>query len=118
MNFEVEFFENNGKCPVAEFILTLDGNTQRKIQQEIEYLKIEGNMLGMPFSKALENGIFELRVKSQNTVRILYFFTKGRTVVMTNGFTKKTQKTPSKQIELAKLYMKEYYSEVKNNEVG
>ena len=49
------------------------------------------------------------------------FFEKTVNVLwlsLSYGFTKKTQKTPSKQIELAKSYMKEYYSEVKNNEVG
>ena len=53
-------------------------------------------MLGMPLAKHLDDGIFELRtVQGNNITRILYFFVVGKTIVLTNGFIKKTQKTPS-----------------------
>ena len=46
---------------------------------------------------------FELRAKVGSDIsRVLYFFVVGRTVVLTNGFIKKTQKTPSAEIEKAK----------------
>lgn len=43
-----------------------------------------------------------------NTSRVLYFFVIGQRVVLTNGFIKKTQKTPKKEIELAKKYRENY----------
>ena len=44
-----------------------------------------------------DDGIFELRsIEGNNIVRILYFFDKGRIIIATNGFMKKTQKTPKK----------------------
>ena len=56
-----------------------------------------------PYSKHLEDGIFELRAQQGNNIaRTLYFFRVGQRIVITNGFIKKTQKTPKKELELAK----------------
>ena len=46
--------------------------------------------------------------QANNAVRILYFFIVGNSVVFTNGFVKKTQKTPKEEIELAIKYRKDY----------
>ena len=51
----------------------------------------------------MEDGIFELRCKlGSNITRALYFFYFGKHIVVTNGFVKKTQKTPPGEIRLAK----------------
>ncbi len=63
----------------------------------------------MPYSEHLIDGIFEIRVKSGSDIsRVLYFFVIGRKFVLTNGFIKKTQKTPKNEIELAKKYRNEF----------
>ncbi len=55
------------------------------------------------------NDIWEIRVQSgSNIFRILCFFDKGNLIVLTNGFAKKTQKTPVKEIELAEKRKQEY----------
>ncbi|MBR4669474.1 MAG: type II toxin-antitoxin system RelE/ParE family toxin [Butyrivibrio sp.] len=57
----------------------------------------------MPYSEHLEDGIFELRCKKgSNITRVLYFFFAGRRIVATNGFIKKSKKTPPKELRLAK----------------
>ena len=54
-------------------------------------------------------GIFELRAKVGSDIsRVLYFFVVGKKIVITNGFIKKTQKTPNNEIELAKKYRNEF----------
>src|SRR5689334_22686860 len=61
--------------------------------------------------KHIENtdGLYEIRVQQGNVIfRIFCFFDKGQLVVLTNGFQKKTQKTPKKEIELALKIKKEY----------
>ena len=59
----------------------------------------------MPYSEQLEDGIFELRIKfGGNITRILYFFFVGKNIILTNGFMKKTQKTPPNEIAKAKQY--------------
>jgi len=56
------------------------------------------------------DGLFEARVQlGSNIWRVFCFFDKGRLVILLNGFQKKTQKTPKKEIEKAKQLKKEYY---------
>ena len=109
--FTIEFFKDeNGKSQVYDFVMGLeDRKLQAKIVGSLEVLAEKGNLLREPYSKHLVDGIFELRCKTAgNTARLLYFFYERRIVVVTNGFIKKTQKTPSKEIKLAKTRRKEY----------
>ena len=77
--------------------------------RNLELLESEGNKLREPFSKHLEDGIFELRTKVGNDItRVLYFFVIGEKIILTNGFVKKSQKTPNAEIELAKKYRNDY----------
>jgi len=63
------------------------------------------------YSKHLEDGIFEIRTKfGSDITRVLYFFVIGRRIILTNGFVKKTQKTPASEIALAKQYRADYLS--------
>lgn len=72
-------------------------------------LQEKGNQLREPYSKHLEDGIFELRGKVGNDIsRVLYFFYYGGKIVITNGFVKKTNKTPHDEIKKAKCYRKDY----------
>jgi phage-related protein len=64
----------------------------------------------------LENtdGLYEVRVQSGNDIfRIFCFFDKGQLVVLANGFVKKTQKTPKREIEKAMKIKEEYFIELK-----
>ena len=57
----------------------------------------------------MEDGIFELRCKlGSNITRALYFFYVGKRIVVTNGFVKKTQKTPPGEIKIAKDRRKDW----------
>ncbi|CAN1485731.1 COG4679 Phage-related protein [Flavobacteriaceae bacterium] len=58
------------------------------------------------------DGLFEIRVQQGNDIfRIFCFFDKGQLVIITNGFQKKTQKTPKNEIEKALKIKKEYENE-------
>lgn len=82
---------------------------QAKIFKNLELLEIRGNELREPFSKHIEDGIFEIRNKVGNDItRIFYFFVIGQKIILTNGFIKKTQKTPKAEIALAKKYGNDY----------
>lgn len=95
--------------PAAEFIEMLDAKMRAKTLRTLQLLEYNGNELREPYSKALEDGIFELRTKSGSDIsRVLYFFYIGRKIIVTNGFIKKTQKTPASQIALAKKYRDDY----------
>ncbi len=113
--FEIEFFEtDSGDCPVTEFLNGTEIKMKAKILRMIELLEKNGNTLRMPYSEPLEDGIFELRaIMGNNIARVLYFFVIGRKIIMTNGFIKKTQKTPRQEIETAKKYRDIYLNRLK-----
>ena len=83
----------------------------KNIEKLIEY-KNHNFSLSDKFTKPLQNGIFELKVDLQNkTSRSLYFYEQGQMIIFTNGFIKKSQKTPSKEIQKAKKIMEAYKNE-------
>lgn len=108
--FTIEFYtKENGEAPAMDFILSQSAKMQAKIRGKLERLAIEGNLLGDPDSKALSNGILELRIKlGSDSGRIFYFFVVGRKIILTNGFMKKSQETPSKELEKAVRYRADY----------
>lgn len=102
--FEVIFYEKeNGDCPVEEFLSSLDVKMRAKMVGLLELLEEKGNQLREPYSKSISDGIFEIRCKVGNNItRVLYFFYFEGKIILTNGFVKKTQKTPPEEIKLAK----------------
>ena len=80
-----------------------------KIFMMLEFLESKGPELREPYSKSLGDGIFEVRAKQGTDIsRVLYFFVVGRKIVLTNGFVKKTAKTPSREISRSKRYRADY----------
>lgn len=99
----------DGKCPVKDFLDSLNVKMRAKVLRSIVLLQNNAIFLREPFSKSLGDGIFELRIQLANNItRILYFFVVNKKVVLTNGFVKKTQKTPINEIDLAKKYRNDY----------
>lgn len=73
------------------------------------------------FFKSIEGkkGLYEIRVEYESNIyRIFCCFDKGNLVVLFNGFHKKTQKTPTKELDKAEKIMSEYFIEQKNNKNG
>ena len=98
----IAYEKEDGTIPVEEFINSLDIKMRAKIYGMLTILQEKGNALREPYSKHLDDGIFELRCKfGSNITRILYFFYYDSKIILTNGFVKKTQKTPKEEIRLA-----------------
>lgn len=114
--FEIIFYDKaDGAEPAKEFLESLDTKMRAKMLRTILMLQNNGYELREPYSKHLNEGIFELRAKVGTDIsRVMYFFVIGRKVVLTNGFIKKTQKTPQDEIERAKIYRVEYLSRKEN----
>lgn len=88
-----------------------------KVQEKIEYVfKIIRTVQNVP-KKFLDHmtgtdGIYEIRIEFESNIfRIFCCFDKGNIVVLFNGFNKKTQKTPKKEIDLAKKLKDEYFNQ-------
>ena len=107
---EVEFYEkSDGTRPAEKFMLSQDNKMKAKLYRLVELLEEWGQELRKPYSELLDDGIFELRAKQGSDItRVLYFFVIDNKAILTNGFVKKTQKTPRKEIELAKKYRRDY----------
>ena len=120
MSYEVEYYElPDGSRPAEEFILAQDVKMQAKIFMALEFLEEKGPMLREPFSKPLGEGIFEVRAKQGTDIsRVLYFFVVGKKVILTNGFVKKTQKTPPREIEKAKRYRADHQQREESGTMG
>ena len=108
--YEVILYDTeDGRCPVQELLDSLEPNLLAKTLRTIDLLEMNGPLLREPSLKLVENGIFELRTKQGSDItRVLYFFVMGKKAILTNGFVKKSQKTPRAEIELAKKYKADY----------
>ena len=108
--YKIIFYETvNGEVPVRDFINQLNSKLKAKTLRTLDLLEVNGPSLRRPYSSSLGDGIFELRVIFGSDIcRILYYFSAGKIVILTNGFIKKRQKTPRQVIELAKKYRDDY----------
>ena len=108
--FQVEFYErDNGVVPVKDFLDGLAVDLRAKALRSLMILQQEGTRLREPYSKPLTDGIFELRIKyASDIARVFYFFVLGGKIIVTNGFVKKTPKTPPAEIAKAIKYKTDY----------
>lgn len=103
----VEYYvEDDGTVPVREFLNQMDKKTYARFDWSLEQLRARNVQAGYPLVRHLEGKLWELREESQtNIYRIIYFFFTGRRIVLLHGFQKKTEKTPRREIEMAKNRM-------------
>ncbi len=100
-----------------DFLLALDIRTQNKIHKIISLLETM-DRIPSNYIKLISGtkGLYEARVQlGSNIWRIFCFFDEGNLVILLNGFTKKTQKTPKVEIYKAKILMRTYYLEKNGN---
>lgn len=99
-----------------EFLSTLNEKEVQKVKYVLSLLGTE-DRVPIKFIKIIRDGLYELRISyNGNIYRIFFIFDDGQIVVLFNGFQKKTQKTPSSEIEKA-LKIKEEYYEYKKQHV-
>lgn len=101
--------DQHGKSDVLEFISSLPVVERAKIDFVLRLLKIYGLALKMPYARQLEGKLWELRPGS---TRLLYFAYIRQQFVVLHGFRKKTNKTPRREIELARNRMEQLLEEV------
>ena len=111
MTREIKFYDNY----FIDFYISLD----LSIQEKIEYVfKVIRTMDRIPqkFLMHIEGteGLYEIRIKeSSNIYRVFCCFDAGRVVILFNGFQKKSQKTPRKEIDKALQIMQDYFNDKK-----
>ena len=111
MEFKVVFYrDNKGNNPVEKFLLGLVTTNKilfNKTTNGIEKLRYRAYHRE-PLSKYLEPGLWELRIRAGTDIlRIVYTFRKGQIIILLHVFIKKQQKTPARELELAKKRLRE-----------
>lgn len=107
MEWKVIFFESaRGDKPVEKFFYKQQLQAQSKLLHLFELLQAYGPHLGMPHAKQLGVGLYELRVRGKEELRVLYGFNQS-TIYLLHAFKKQTQKTPRKELEIAQKRLTE-----------
>jgi phage-related protein len=90
---------------------TLTDKEQDKVQYALLLLKKQ-NKVSIKFVKHIQDGLYELRIAyNGNIYRVFFIFDEGNIVVLSNGFQKKTQKTPENEINVAVKIKEAYYAD-------
>src|SRR5215470_2357390 len=111
MDFTVEFYETEaGKCPVQEFLDELKASDPDDFAAVITGLaKLRNSQYHRePLSKALGEGLFELRHVGKLNTRILWFFMKGRRIVLLHGIRNKGQTIAARDLNAARERMRDW----------
>jgi len=98
---------------VEQFVLKLPAGLSARYFHLTELMIEFGSNLGMPHTRTVSTGLFELRIKGQEGIaRVFYCVKVGKRIVMLHGYVKKTQKIPKKELSKARLR----FMEVMKNE--
>jgi phage-related protein len=92
----------------SEILAMPDGFLSRFVRYA-ERMEIYGPDLGMPHTRAMGEGLFELRLKAaEGIARVFYCTVVNRNIVVLHSFIKKTDKTPPRELKVARQRMKEH----------
>jgi phage-related protein len=105
MNWTITYYSNS----LQEEILAMPAGFLGRYLRYAERMEVYGPDLGMPHTRAMGDGLFELRLKAtEGIARVMYCTIVGRKIVMLHQFIKKTDKTPPRELATARRRMKEF----------
>lgn len=105
MNWTITYYSDS----LQEEILAMPAGFLGRYLRYADRMEVYGPDLGMPHTRAMGDGLFELRLKAaEGIARVLYCTIVDRKIVMLHQFIKKTDKTPSRELETARRRMKEF----------
>jgi phage-related protein len=100
--FQVHFYKTAaGNEPVREWLLSLSQDEKKTIGEDIKTVQF-GWPIGMPVSRKVAKDLWEIRSSMQNKIARVLFTVEGSKIILLHGLIKKTQKLPSKDLEIAK----------------
>lgn len=107
MKWHVTFFNTKVEAETMAFPAGILANFLHIAEMIEEF----GPALGSPYTKALKDGLFEIRAKGREGIGRSFFCTiKGKEVIILHSFIKKSQKIPKKEIQIARQRLKEVKS--------
>jgi phage-related protein len=111
MDFTVEFYETeSGACPMQDFLEDM------KVTDPDDFAAVIAGLAKLrnrqyhrePLSKALGNGLFEMRHVGKLNTRIIWFFMKNRRIVALHGIRNKGQAIPARDLDTARERMRDW----------
>lgn len=106
MNWKIEFYSG-----VDESILKMPPKIQARMIKLLELMEKHGANLGPPHTESMGDSLFEIRAKAQEGIgRGLFCYLKDQRIIVLHAFVKKSQKTPKRELDLAKQRKKEVQS--------
>ena len=107
-NYVIDFFNEDVRLLVEAFPDGIRARTFALFQR----MEIVGSYLPNELTKAMGDGLFELRARAKEGIGRTFYCTQiGKKIVVLHAFVKKTQKTPQKELEIARSRMKELKNE-------
>jgi phage-related protein len=104
MSYSIEYFHPRVKAEIESWPTGILADYARIVELLMQF----GPQLRMPHSRAMGDGLFELRPRSSEGIgRAFFCFVVGQRVIVLHAFIKKTQETPERELKLARRRMKE-----------
>ena len=109
VRWKIEYYKTpSGKEVIQEFIDGLEPKIKGRINNTFELLAQFGPLLRMPHAKKIAGtSLWELRILGETSTRFFYISLIHQTFIVLHGFTKKKQKTPKKEIEIAEKRLRQ-----------
>lgn len=104
MNYTIGFYNASVQAEVLAWPAGIRASFTRITDMMVEH----GPNLGLPYTRAFGEGLFEIRARGEEGIGRAFFCTLvGRRVVVLHGFIKKTQETPAQELKTARKRLKE-----------
>jgi phage-related protein len=104
MEWEILYYSDDLQLEIMDFPAGIQARFVHLTQRMVAF----GPDLGMPHSRAMRKGLFELRMKSKEGIgRVFYGILPRQRIMMLHAFIKKSQKTPAKELSIARARLKE-----------
>lgn len=104
MDWIITFYSERVKTSLLQWPNSL----KAKLARIFELIKEQGGELGMPITKAMGDGLFEIRVKAREGIgRVFFAYISRKEIILLHSFIKKTQETPAKELHIARQRLNE-----------
>ena len=107
LKFQAEFYEEGNHNPVGEFLANLPKKAKIKASWLISLLSEKGNQMPSSYCKKLTpSNLWELKIDYGTNAYRIFFFYNDRTIILLHGISKKTNDTPTTDLNLSEKRMK------------
>lgn len=102
------FATESGAMPVRDWLLAMPSEDRKKIGESIRTVEF-GWPIGMPVSRPLGKGLYEVRTNLKDRIARVFFMIDGDRMVLLHGFIKKSQATPDSELTLARSRLQKFH---------